>query len=378
MADFALTFLYVVPSTNSIPTTGSTDVLTAGQTGIYLPTFAAATAGTIPSVAHIYIAQGRTDKSIPSFRSDKIAASKVIKWTKSVGSASALNEVWEISDFEVPVGQQVTLTINAHSYYLDTAFNNGYTKSVTVTPDCLECAEDPCTLVPNETVIDQILIALSMDPFSATRTTGSLNQFFDFQKIGTGDDAVLRITSKAITEAGTPCDLAANPYMFDRIWFRPFVYVGPDTQADFQAPDKCDLAATTTLTQRSSYPKLTYDEVAQLEKDYYSYKVDRFKDLFSQSGWNPLFESFAESGVVYNQYLIDFLNADDSIDAWNGPINKFVYRVMLMVPNNITNIETILTAYLGTPTTISGTSPTTTTTTSTTSTTTSTTTTLLP
>jgi len=378
MSDFALTFLYVVPSTNSIPTTGSTDTLTAGQTGIYLPTYAAGTAGTVPSVAYIYIDQGRTDKSLPTLRSDKIASGQVLSFTKEVGSASALNEIWEISAFDVKPGDQVTLSINAHSYYLDTAFNNGYTKSVTVTPDCLDCGDDPCTAVDNETVIDAILAALAQDPFASIRSTGSLTQFFNFQKIGSGGSAVLRITGKPITSYSNTCDLAAFPYHTDRLWFRPFVYTGPDTSADFIVDDKCAVAATTTLTQRSQYAKLTADEVSSLEKDYYSYKVDRFKTLYRFGGYNGLFESFVEAGVVYNQYEITFLPYERDTDAWNGAFNKQTYRVLLYVPNTITNIETILTAYLGAPTTISGTSPTTTTTTSTSSTTTTSTTTLIP
>lgn len=379
MSDFAIPFVYVVPSANTLPTTGSTDTLTAGQTGIYLPTYVAATAGTIPGVAYIYIDQGRTDKSMPTLRTDKIAASRVIKWTKTVGSASALNEIWEIGAFQVPVGSQLTLTINAHSYYLDTAFNNGFTRSVVVTPECLECDDEPCTMAANETVINAILTALTQDFAGSTRTAGHLTQFFDFQKIGTGDNAVLRITSKAIDrDNGMPCDPAANPYIFDRVWFRPFVYTNTDTTADFLVDDICDEVATKTLVQRSQYAKLTSDEVAQVEKNNYSYKVDRFSTLYRYTGFNGLFESFVESGVVYNQYLIDFTEYDQSINTWNPSEVKQMMRAILFVPNTITNIETVLTAYLGAPTTVSGTSPTTTTTTSTTSTSTSTTTTLIP
>lgn len=378
MSEYAPTFLYVVPSANSIPTTGSTNTLTAGQTGIFLNDYTAATAGNIAGVPYIYIDQGRADKSLPTKRSDKIAASRVIKFTKVVGSASALNEVWELSNFQVPEGAQLTFTINAHSFYLDTAFNNGYTKSVVVTPGCLTCGGDPCTYVDNETVIDAIITSLNSDFNGSSRSAGSLIQFFDFQKIGTGSGAVLRITSKPITKYGLPCDPAAFPYLFDRVWFRPFVLVGPDTTADFEVDDACSSVATRTLVQRSQYAKLTSDEVAQLEKDYYSYGVDRFKQIYRFTGYNGLFESYVESGVVYNQYLIEFLEQDQGINAWNPSEVKQTERVLLLVPNTISNIETILTAYLGAPTTVSGTSPTTTTTTSTTSTTTTSTTTLVP
>jgi hypothetical protein len=379
MSEYAPTFLYVVPSANSIPTTGSTNNLTAGQTGIFLNDYSAATAGNIGGAPYIYIDQGRANKLLPTLRSDKIAASRVIKFTKVVGSASALNEVWELSDFQVPPGQQLTFSINAHSFYLDTAFNNGFTRSVVVTPDCLTCGGDPCTFVDNEKVIDAIITSLNSDFNGSLRTAGSLIQFFDFQKIGSGSGAILRITSKPVTIFTSQlCDPAANPFMNDRVWFRPFAYVGPDTTADFEVDDKCSSVATKTLVQRSTYTKLTSDEVVQLEKDYYSYKVDRFKQIYRYTGYNGLFESYVESGVVYNQYLIEFLESDQGINAWNPSEVKQTQRVMLMVPNTISNIETILTAYLGAPTTVSGTSPTTTTTTSTSSTTTTSTTTLVP
>ncbi len=379
MSDFALTFLYVVPTTNSIPTTGSTDVLTAGQTGVFLSDYSAGTAGTVPDEPYIFIAQGRADKSLPSLRSDKIAASQVVKYTKAEGSDVAVNEIWEVGDFKVGVGETLTLTINAHSFYLDTAYYNGLTRSVVVTPECFDCGDDPCTDVDNEVVIDAILAKLNQDFNGSKRTAGNLTQYFDFEKIGTGDDAVLRITAKAITKYGQPCDPAAFPHMFDRVWFRPFAFVGPDTTSDFQVNDNCDLAATATLIQRSQYASLTSDEVAQMEKDYYSYKVDRFKNIFTKVGYNALFESYVEDGIVYDQLLVDFYPADRTINAWNPSEVKQLSRVLLYVESGDTDLEDILTAYFGYgPTVLTGTAPSTTTTTSTSTTTTTSTTTLIP
>ncbi len=376
--DFALPLLFVVPSANSIPTTGSTQDLTAGQTGIFRSDYSVGTAGNIASQPYIYVAQGRADKSTPTLRTDKIAASKIINWQKVSGGNTAIVEIWNVSQFNIQKGQPVTLSINAHSFYLDSAFNNGYSKSVVVTPDCFECGDDACDTVPNETVIDAIIKQVYEDFNFPTRSAGALAQFFDFTKEGTGSSAVLVITAKPLTAYGQPCDLAAFPYLFDRLWFRTFVFQGPDTTADFIVADACNQAAVADVVQRSDYPKLTSDEVYQLEKDYHSYGVSKFKEIFRFPGYSPTFESFTETGVVYNQYLIDWLDYDGAIDSFNEA-SKQVSRAILLVPNTITNIETVLTAYLGAPALVGGTQSTTTTTTSTSSSSTSTTTsTLIP
>ncbi len=170
--DFALPLLFVVPSANSIPTTGSTQDLTAGQTGIFRSDYSVGTAGNIASQPYIYVAQGRADKSTPTLRTDKIAASKIINWQKVSGGNTAIVEIWNVSQFNIQKGQPVTLSINAHSFYLDSAFNNGYSKSVVVTPDCFECGDDACDTVPNETVIDAIIAQVYKDfnPFNSTIT----------------------------------------------------------------------------------------------------------------------------------------------------------------------------------------------------------------
>ena len=378
--DFSLTHLIVVPSANTLPTSGTTSDLTPGQVGIYTSAYVPATVGTIPSQPYIYIAQGRADTSVPSLRSDKVSSSQTYTFTKVSGGNTAVNEQWVLSGFNVQKGQPLTLSINAHSFYLDTAFNNGYSKSVVVNPSCFQCTDSTCDTVPNEAVIDAIIAKVYQDFNYPTRQAGALAQFFSFVKLnpGGGASAQLQITALPLTQYGQPCDLAAFPFLFDRLWFRPFVYQGPDTTADMIVADACNVAATITCTQRSDYAKLTYAEVVQLEKDYYSYKVPRFKEIFRFGGYTPTFESYAEAGQVYNQYLIEFGEYDKAVNKWleADPTSS---RVILLVPNGITNIETLLTAYLGAPTQVGGTQSTTSTSTSSSSTSTTTTTsTLIP
>lgn len=376
--DYSLTTLFVVPVGNSLPTSGSTETLTEGQFGVYKDEQrVAATNGNIGTASFIQFAQGQPNLYIGSKVSDKIKASKVKKWYKVTGSGQAANEIWEVSDFTASCGEDVTLTLRGHSSYLDTISFNGLTRSITVKAPCCDCGADPCTEVDNEALIDLILQKIAQIDAAQTGPNAlRIDTFFTFSKVGTGASATLLISSNALTRYAQPCDIAANPYEFDRIWFRVWVYKGPETTVDFIVANNCDTAATTTLLQRSSFPHGTSTEVAQMEKDYYSYQSPQ-KHLFRMAGYNQYFESQVTDGTVYDLYVIQFdeLFQDDS---WTRNA-KEDERVLLYIPQGATStIETMLVTYLGAITDESATAITTTTTTSTTSTSTSTTTTLIP
>lgn len=66
------------------------------------------------------------------------------------------------------------------------------------------------------------------------------------------------------------------------MWFRAFIYSGPATTADFIVDDSCNEVATATVVQRATYPKGTSEEIAQLEKNFYSYQVGYLKTLFTE------------------------------------------------------------------------------------------------
>lgn len=376
--DYSLTTVFVVPVGNSLPTTLSTEVLTEGQFGVYKDEQrTAATNGNIGSADFIQFAQGQPNLYLGSKVSDKIKASKVKKWYKVTGSGTAANEIWEVSDFSASCGEDVTLTLRGHSSYLDTISFNGLTRSVTVKAPCCDCGADPCTEVDNEALVDLFIAKIAqIDAVQKGPNALKITTFFTFKKVGTGSSATLLISSKALTAYAQPCDIAANPYEFDRIWFRVWVTKGPDTTVDFIVADACDSAATTTLLQRSSFPHGTSTEVANIQRDYYSYQSPH-KHLFRTSGYNQYFEDWVTSGQVYDLYVIQFdeLFQDDS---WTRN-SKEDERVLLYIPQGSTStIETMLVTYLGAITDESATAITTTTTTSTTSTTTTSTTTLTP
>ena len=127
MADFSLTTLFVVPVGNSLPSSGSTQDLTAGQFGIFRSDYSVANAGNIAAKPYFYLAQGRTNTYLQgSKRSDKIAGcvestckSNVTEWYKVTGCPLPATQVTDVSGWNVQCGDIVTLTLRGHSSYLD-------------------------------------------------------------------------------------------------------------------------------------------------------------------------------------------------------------------------------------------------------------------
>ena len=333
MADFSLTTLFVVPtSQTALPATDSisTQDLTAGQVGIFKPDYKATTAP--GSSDYFYIAQGRENTYLQGTkRSDKIKGcgvsspcnSNVTEWYKVGGCGTPTNQIIQIKDWTAKCGDVLTITLRAHSAYIDSLYFNGLTRSVTVQAPCCECGEDPCTEVDCATLLDLVMEKLTgynvtngvidwTSPISTAEVpddpfTVSLNTYFTFSKVTVGEDTcVLQIEGKPLTKFGVPCDVAAFPHEYDRMWFRAFVYNGPATTADFLVTDACEPVATVTTVQNSTYATGTYEEIKQLEIDYHSYQAGYLKHLYRWAGYNQNFESWAESGKVYDTFYIKF------------------------------------------------------------------------
>lgn len=370
--DFSLTTLFVVPVGNTIPTSGSTENLVAGQVGVYRPDYSVATAGNAGAAKYLYIAQGRENTyTLATKKSDKISVSKIVDWYKVSGSGVVLNEIWDISDWSVKCGEEVTVSIRAHSSYIDTGFFNGLTRSVTVQAPCCDCGGDPCEDVDQEGLVDQFIAKLTSQPLPPSGvkdgTRLALTDFFTFTKIDNGGGSfTLRITGKALDVYGNPCDVAAFPWEYDRLWFRTWAFKGADTTQDFLVWDNCNEAATTALVQRSGYVHGTSDEIKQLEKDYYSYQAIH-KHLFRMAGYNQMFESYVTDGTLYTLYVIKGKEYDQQ-NTW-GDFVPYDFTTLIAVPNEETSgLEAILVAQLGAITDKSGCTLTTTSTTSTSST----------
>jgi hypothetical protein len=356
MADFSLTTLFVVPVGNTLPSSGSTQNLTAGQVGIFLNDYSVATAGNIAAAPYFYVAQGRVNTYLQgSKRSDKISGcpggssckTNVTEWYKSLGCPTAVNQVTDVVDFTVKCGEIVTLTLRGFSSYLNTLYFNGFTRSVTVNAPCCDCGGDPCTDVDVPALIDDLIYHLELDAPGNNPDNITLSQFYQFQRIGNDSSALLRITGKPLTAYGQPCDIAAFPFEYDRFYFRTFIFSGPATTADFIVDDPCNRVAQPVITQRSNYPVGTSAEVQQLEKNFYSYQAGYLKHLYRMNGYNENFESWVTDGQIYDLYYIKFNEYDKSAYQWGDYIMEDS-TVIIAVPENQTSaIEAILVAGLG-------------------------------
>jgi hypothetical protein len=379
MADFSLTTLFVVPVGNSLPSSGSTQDLTAGQFGIYTNNYAVATVGNIAAAPYFYLAQGRVNTYLQgSKRSDKISADNVSEWYKVTGNPVAANQVTEVGDFTVKPGEVVTLTLRAFSSYIDTLYFNGFTRSVTVNAPCLECGGDPCTDVDVPALIDELIIKLRQKAPGNNPDNISFDTFYQFQRVGNNASAKLVISGKPLTIYGQPCDVAAFPWEYDRMYFRTFIFSGPATTADFIVDDPCNQVAQAVITQRSSYVSGTSAEIQQLEKNFYSYQAGYLKHLYRMVGYNENFESWVTDGTTYDTLYIKFNEYDKSAYKWGDYIIEDS-QVIIAAPQALTqDILDVLEAALGVVSDESGDITSTTSTTTTIWPSTSTTTTLIP
>ena len=386
MADFSLTTLFVVPvGQTALPSTGSTQDLTAGQVGFFRNDYSVATAANIAAAPYFYVAQGRQNTYLQgSKRSDKIkgcpsgsgCSSNVTEWYKVSGCGTPAVQITDVTNWNVQCGEVVTLTLRGHSSYLDTLYFNGFTRSVTVQAPCCDCGADPCADVNTNALINQFIYQLNLAAPGNNPDNITLSDFYTFENVG---GTILRISGKPLTKYGQPCDIAAFPWEYDRMWFRTFVYQGPATTADFIVADNCDIVADPVVVQRSSYPTGTADEIAQLEKNFYSYQAGYLKHLYRMQGYNPNFESYVTTGTIYDTYYIKFNEYNRSEYQWGDYIAED-NMVILAVPNAATPgnagiaaaVEAVLEAALGavvdnnlciTTTTTTSAAPTTTTTT---------------
>lgn len=357
MADFSLTTVFVAPvAQTALPSSGSTQNLTAGQIGLFRNDYSIANSGNIAAAPYFYIAQGRANTYLlGSKRSDKIKGcpsgsgckSNVTEWYKVAGCGTPVNQITDITGFNVQCGDVVTLTLRGFSSYLNTLYFNGLTRSVTVQAPCCKCGADPCTTVDKSALINLFIDKLKQTTPGINPDNIGLTKFFTFENVG---GTILRITGKALTAYGQPCDVAAFPHEYDKLFFRAFVYSGPATTADFIVSDSCNIVATATTVQNSTYATGTSDEIKQLEKNFYSYQAGYLKHLHRMNGYNGNFESYVSDGTVYDTFYIKFRDYDaPTSNTWGDYIDED-NMVIIAVPKDSafeTALETALKAALG-------------------------------
>jgi len=348
MADFSLTTVVVVPPGASPIVADSTQDLLAGEVGFYGPDYVAATAGNIGADPYFYVAQGRDNTYLQGTkRSDKISSANVTEWYKVTGCPTPTNQIVEIGDFTAQCGDVLTLTLRGHSSYLDTLYFNGFTRSVTIQAPCCDCDDDPCVDVDAEALVDALLVKLAAKSPGINSDNIHLEQFYTFTKSGTGAATKLVIEGKPVTKHGQPCDIAAYPAEYDRLWFNAWVIEGPATTVDFIVYDACEQVATVAVTQTSNYPTGTAEEIAQLEKNYYSYQAGYLKHLYRTAGYNQNFESLVVAGTNYTTYYIKFNEVDKSAFKWGDYIVPDSTVIMAIPAGDAAAFEAILVAGLG-------------------------------
>jgi len=364
MSTFALTTLFVVPVGESLPSSGtkSTQDLAAGELGFFSSTYTAVDATDIAASPYFYVAQGRANTYLQgSKRSDKIKGcpgegsavktcnSNVTEWYKVSGCATAANQITDITDFKVQCGEIVTVTLRAFSNYINTLYFNGFTRSVTVQAPCCDCGGDPCVDVDVNALIDSLIVAFNKKAPGNNPDNVSFDSFFTFENVG---GTILRIHGKPLTKYGQPCDVAAFPFEYDRMYFNSFVYEGPATTADFIVADACNIVATSSVVQTASYPSGLSAEWKQAEINYYSYQAGYLKSLYRMGGYNENFESYVADNIVYDSYYIRFNEYDKAAYQWGDYIHMDNI-VIIAVPNNDASagqsaaISTVLVAALG-------------------------------
>lgn len=371
--DFSLTTVYVVPPSNTLATTGTTANLAAGQFSVFRPDYTPATNGNIAATKYIMFAQGRIEQfpGLGTKKSDKIYANKVTSWYKVVAEETASVQITDFTDFTLHCDESVSLSLRMLSGYIDISYFNGLTRTFTVKTPCCDCDGDPCAVLSaddTQDVVDEFVAKINAEP--------TVSRFVVAERLGTGLDSSIRVTGLPLDVYGNPCDLIAFPYEYDRTYFWGWVYKDTATTQDLQLfEDPCDPVATATVLQRATYPKGSSDQVAQMEKDYWSYQVPAFKDFNKDVAFNQFYESYVTPGTFYDQYVLEFETPDKYTWASYVPQDE---RVVIFVPTGEAGtLETMLVTKFGQIENKSAPNITTTTTTSTTSSTTSTTTTVL-
>lgn len=374
MADQLLTTLFVVPEMSSIPATGSTNALTGGQLGIFLPNNQAATAVTAPTAKYIYLAQGRNIYSMNegTKKSDWILAENLIDWYKVPGSLEQDPQVTEINALNAGCQEDVSITLRLDSFYIRAAYNNSLTRTVMVTTPCCNCGSNPCDTLDSAAITsvwNAFVIAINADEILSQFVTAGLNT--------AGNGIYIQGNPLQVYGQGTSVDLTNFPYQYDRLFFWSYVMNGPQLTTDYEVENYCSTVANVAVLQRASYPQNLPAEIQQLEKDYFSYQAE-YKHTFSNVNYNGEFQTYVDSTNAYDLYYLHYF--EPITTGRDIGVTRKDEWTCIAVPTGAgaqATIEAILYATFGTPDNELAT-PSTTTTYSTSTTTTTTTTNVTP
>lgn len=358
--DFSLTTVYVLGS-NTLPTTGNTANLTAGQFGVFKPDYTPATVGTVTAQPYVLLAQGRQQNypGVGTKKSDKIYLSNVTEWYKITANSTVLPQIVTFSAFDNTVcGQDVTISLRLKSFYIDTGYFNGKTQSYTLTTPCCNCGDDPCATLSDGQIVS--LLADFIDKINDTNINGnnpngpssknanSISTYVTATAGGTSGARTLIVTGKALAAEPTSADPTVFSYQYDRLYFWGFAYKGPATSQDFNVWDSCDPFATVTTTQTSTFINGDSKQAKQLEKNFWSNNTAQIaKRLWSNVNFNGAYTSEVVDGTFYDFYYLKYANPRKL--PWVASVAQDESVIILNPTGTNAPTITLLSTFLGTP-----------------------------
>lgn len=340
--NFSLSRVFVVPSTNTLPSSGKTSDLSANQFGVFLPSMAPATDSNSSSVDYLFLAQQRPDSSLnlPTIKSDKIYPGKVIEKYITEYTAGQV-KIGKITDFDVSCGETMSVSIRAYEEDVLMSYSDGYTKTFTEVAPCCDCDSDVCASVSGpelQAMVESVIAKINADTVLKTLMTASLD--------GSGASSGIILTGKAQTEQAS-ADLTVNHYRSNAVDFRAWAYRGAPTTQDAIDFDGCESIGTYTVTQELKYAKGIAAQVALSEYKHFAYTVPNFKERFSDVNYNGIFHSNVVTGTNYDMIVMKVHNPE-SINTWSQAVNQDFTVIIWSPTTKTSDIVDILEAKYGT------------------------------
>lgn len=264
-------------------------------------------------------------------------------------------------------GEDYTISVRLRSFYIDTSFYNGLTRSYTYSGanNCCDCGDSPCdNLVGGdlETMMTWFANTINNDVEGRVPSGNSSDNPTNFLYSGKqgagnfviatpildGTDSYLLITSKSLAAEPTTADRTNFPFQYDRIYFWAYAYKGPALSQDYIVADACDPFATITKLQNASYGVGSAAEIKQLEIDYNSFNTAPIaKQIFRNINFNQGVQDSEVTAAYYDTYVLKYKNPTNQ--PWNSIVPQDECAIICTPTGQNSGTIAILTAYLGTP-----------------------------